>query len=194
MTSEEQLLISAQAGDIDAFEALQARLEPDITRFVRRLTNSPDVTEDIVQDTFIALYTHLKSIDPPEKLRPYVYRIARNRSYDEFRRWEREDLLSLDDEPTHLWVSYTTSDPTKRPDELTHWMLLLLEVQDAMDDLPDLQRQALILYSEYQMSYAEIAEVMNCSLGTVKSRLYHAKQSLRRMVRPETLQAIETLS
>jgi RNA polymerase sigma-70 factor (ECF subfamily) len=186
-----QLLRAAQAGDIDAYETLQRRLEPPITRYVRRLTGAVNVEEDIVQDVFIALYFHLKDIDPPEKLRPYVYRIARNRCYDEFRRWERQQTLSLDEEPVQMWVSFTSQDGVAKPDELTHWMLLYLEVQEAMTELSDTQREALLLFSEENLSYAEIAEITQTNIGTVKSRLYHAKQTLRRLVRPETLQAIE---
>lgn len=189
MLTDVELLCAAQTGDTLAYEELQERLEPPIRRYVRRLVGVAD--EDIIQDVFIALYFHLGDINPPEKLRPYVYRIARNRCYDEFRRWERNPTVSLDDEPMQLWVSYAHPEAGGKPDELTHWMLLYLEVQEAIARLPENQRDALVLFSEENLSYAEIAEVMQTTLGTIKSRLYHAKQNLRRMVRPETLQAIE---
>jgi RNA polymerase sigma factor (sigma-70 family) len=64
-------------------------------------------------------------------------------------------------------------------------------VKEAIDRLPEMQRQTLILYSEEQLSYAEIAVAMDTSIGTVKSRLFHAKKLLRQMLRPETLQALE---
>lgn len=185
-------LLAAQQGDDDAFEALQASLEPPIRRFVRRLTNSDYAEEDIIQDVFIALYFNLRKIDPPEKLRAYVFRIARNRCWDELRQRGRREIYSLDDEATSVWVSFTAAKETDKPDELTHWMLLLLEVQEAMDQLPEPQRQALILYSEMGLSYAEIAEVMGSSVGTIKSRIHHAKARLRRSLRPETLEALET--
>jgi len=187
---EADLLKAAQNGDLDAFDDLQRRLEPMIKRFVRRLTGATNIEDDIVQDVFMSLYMNMSKIDPPEKLRPYVYRMARNRCYDEFRRWERRQELSLDDEPTQMWVSFNQQ--SERPDELTHWLLLLMEVQDAMQELPENQREALILFSEEQLSYAEIADVTNTSLGTVKSRIYHAKQNLRRIVHPDTLKAIES--
>ena len=60
-----------------------------------------------------------------------------------------------------------------------------------MERLPELQRQALILFSEEGLSYNEIAEAMDTSIGTVKSRLFHAKQGLRRLLRPDTLQALD---
>jgi RNA polymerase sigma-70 factor (ECF subfamily) len=188
--SEADLLRLAQGGDYDAFEALHALLEPPLARFVRRLIGSAQEAEDIVQDTFISLYRALARIDPPEKLRPYLFRIARNRCYDSLRRQGRYDQLSLDDEPVSLRVSFTAGQDVPQPEDVAHWLLLYMEVQEAMDRLPELQRQALIMYSEQELSYAEIAEAMSVSVGTVKSRLFHAKKTLRGLLRPETLLAL----
>lgn len=191
--AEPALLERAQNGDYDAFDELHVSLEPAIARFVRRLIGPGQEAEDVVQDTFLALFTNLDRIDPPENLRPYVYRIARNRCYDLLRRQGRYEHVSLDDEPASVRISFDLARQNGRPppDEVTHWLLLNLEVQEAMEKLPENQRQALILYSEEDMTYAEIAEVMEVSVGTVKSRLFHAKKNLRRLLRPETLLAIE---
>jgi len=191
-TDESDLLRQARSGDYDAFEQLHDRLEPAIGRFVRRLVGHTQEAEDIVQDTFIALYLNMARIEPAENLRPYVFRIARNRCYDLLRRQGRYEELSLDDEPVNVRVSFDLdAQHNPAPDDVAHWLLLTLEVQEAMENLPELQRQALILYSEEGLSYAEIAEVMGVSVGTIKSRLFHAKKSLRGLVRPETLRAIQ---
>ena len=194
---ETQLLQQARGGGLDAYDAfdeLHRRLQPVITRFVRRLIGGGDEVDDIVQDTFLALYTHMEHIEPPENLRPYLFRIARNRSYDTLRRQGRRDDLSLDDEPVAVRVYFDMAgqQPGSKPEEAAHWILLSLEVQEAIEQLPENQRQALILYSEEHLSYAEIAEVMDVSVGTVKSRIFHAKKTLRGMVRPETLAAIQS--
>lgn len=195
MTHDDQeaaWLLAAQGGDLAAFDLLHAALESDLLRFVRRLIGyQHNQAEDIVQETFLTLYTHLAQIDPPEKLRPYLFRVARNRCYDLLRRQGRYEQLSLDEEPVQVRVSFSQGDQsTPPPDEVTHWLLLHLEVQEAIDNLPENQRQALILYAEEGLSYAEIAEVMEVNIGTVKSRLHHAKKTLRRLLRPETLLAI----
>lgn len=186
---EGELLRQAQRGDLDAYEQIHARLEPAIRRFVRRLIGDTPEADDAIQDTFISLYMHMTRIDPVENLRPYLYRIARNRCYDALRRQGRYDELSLDDEPVGVRVSFALHDKDM-PEDTTHWLLLYMEVQQAMDQLPENQRQSLILYAEEEMSYAEIAEVMEVSIGTVKSRLYHAKARLRGLLPVETLQAI----
>lgn len=188
---EHDLLRDAQNGDMDAYEDLQRRLEPDIRRFVARLINDPIAADDVVQEVFIAFYQNLHRINPVENLRPYIFRMARNRCYDTFRRNGRYDELSLDDEPVQIQVSFTQAHHQPKPDDLTHWMLLHLEVQEAIDQLPEVQRQALILYSEEHMSYAEIADIMDVSVGTVKSRLYYAKKNLRGYLRPETLAVLD---
>ncbi len=186
--TEQTWVLAAQAGDHGAFDQLHEALEPAILRFTRRLVGSQTAAEDITQETFLVLYTHLDAINPPEKLRPYLFRVARNKCYDWLRKQGRTDALSLDDEQTRVRVSFQMDQIA--PDEATHWLLLLLEVREAIDELPAAQKQALILYSEEGLIYAEIAEVMDVTLGTVKSRLHHAKKNLRRRLKPETLLAI----
>ncbi len=187
---EQQLLQQAKTGDYDAFEQLYAQLEGPIKRFVRRLVGSPDTVDDIVQLTFISLYRNLHRIEPVEYLRPYVFRIARNHCYDELRRQGRFEPLSVEDEATEIKISFT-SDKQPEPEDVAHWILLQLEVQRAMEYLPELQRQTLILYAEEELSYNEIAVVMETNVGTVKSRLFQARKALRRLVRPQTLSALE---
>lgn len=190
-TLEEQLLSAAQDGDQDAYADLQLLLEADIRRYVRGKINDPYTVDDVVQETFLAFYQNLHRIDPLSNLRPYLFRIARNKCYDDLRRLERNEDISLDDDPVRMRVSFTEAHHQPKPDDLTHWMLLHLEVQEAMMQLPDSQREALQLYSEEQMTYAEIAEIMECSVGTVKSRLYYAKKNLRGYLRAETIAVLD---
>ena len=192
--TEHELLQLVQQGDDDAFEQLHAALAPGIGRFVRRLIGDGQEAEDVVQDTLLALYLNLNRIEPVEKLRPYVFRIARNRCYDILRRVGRYEEVSIDDDgddPMRVRVSFEIADERATPpDEVAHWLLLQLEVREAIDSLPELQRQTLMLFAEESLTYAEIAEVMDVSIGTIKSRLFHAKRGLRARLKPETLEAI----
>jgi RNA polymerase sigma-70 factor (ECF subfamily) len=188
--TESTLLLRSQQFDDDALAELQARLEPDLRRFVRRLIANREDTEDIVQAAFITLYRHIREITPTEKLRPFLYRVTRNLCYDYLRAYRRSESVSLDDDIIEVSVSFRADGDQPRPDDVVHWLLLKVEVEEAMERLPELQRQTLILYAEEGLSYAEIAEVMQTSIGTVKSRLHHAKTTLRRLLHPETMRAI----
>ncbi len=188
---EYELLRRARAGDMDAFAALTALLETPSRAFTRRLIGQVD--EDIVQEALFALYMNLEKLDPPSKLRPFLFRVIRNRCYDRLRAQGRYQIISLDED------SATGSDTREaqiasdepQPDEQVDWLLIYAEVQQAMQQLPELQRQTLILYSEAGLSYDEIAEAMNVSAGTVKSRLFYAKRTLIRLLAPETVRALE---
>lgn len=188
---EQALLQAAIAGDGDAYEALQLRLEPDIRRYVGRKIYDVFTVDDILQEVFWRFYQNMHRIDPLSNLRPYLFRIARNATYDHLRKVQRRETVSLDDEPVRMRVSFAEAKHQPKPDDLTHWILLHMEVEEAINNLPDSQRETLVLYSEEQMSYAEIAEVMDCSIGTVKSRLYYAKKNLRGLLNPETVTVLD---
>jgi RNA polymerase sigma-70 factor (ECF subfamily) len=185
-------LLAAQAGEPGAFEAIYDSLAPEVTRFVRRLLNDDLSCDDVVQDTFLTLFIHLSDITPPEKLRPYVFRVARNACYDLMRLWGRRPGVSLDDDAAHERIAFSLHDDSAAPDDLTHWLLLGVEVRAAIDRLPEQQRQTLILFCEADLSHAEIAEVMEVSVGTVKSRLFNAKKTLRGLVHPSVLAALQS--
>lgn len=188
---EQLLLEAAQEGDIEAYEELQLLLEPDIRRFVQRKIYDPFTVDDVIQEVFLSFYQNMHRIDPVENLRPYIFRIARNKCYDDLRKFQHNEDVSLDDEPVRARVSFTESGNQLKPDDAAHWMLLHIEVQEAIAQLPETQRETLVLYSEEQMTYAEIADIMDCSIGTVKSRLYYAKKNLRGLMNPETLSVID---
>jgi predicted DNA-binding protein YlxM (UPF0122 family) len=78
------------------------------------------------------------------------------------------------------------------PEDVTHWLLLKLEVDEAIDRLPAPQREVLLLYTEAELTYAEIAQALDISIGTVKSRIFHAKRTLRGLVKPHVLLAIQS--
>lgn len=188
-TYEQGLLRLAQSGDTEAFAVLQALLQTPARRFTRRLIG--EVDEDIVQDAMFALYMNLARIEPPEKLRPFLFRVIRNRCYDRLRAEGRFEVVSLDEEHWGETREAQIASDAQTPDEETHWLMIYAEVQTAMQKLPELQRQALILFSEAGLSYEEIAEVMNVSTGTVKSRLYYAKRTLAGLLSPDTRRALE---
>lgn len=188
-TTERDLLQLARNGDRDAFAQLQAALEGPARRFVRKLIGASDAEDDIVQNAFFALYVNLDRLDEGDKLRPFLFRVLRNQCYDELRAQGRYEWVSVDTGDDAELESLPAAAHTQ-PEEATHWLLLYSEVQDAIQQLPEMQRQTLLLYTVMDLSYVEIAEAMNTSVGTVKSRLHYAKRNLVRLLPEDTRAAL----
>jgi RNA polymerase sigma-70 factor (ECF subfamily) len=189
--TEEELLQRAKAGERSAFDLLRKKLEGRVRHFVQRLVGQSDSEEDIVQDAFIALYMNLGRIDPPAHLRPFLFRVVRNRCYDELRRKGRFQWVSLDGDggESEALLSHL-ADRAPRPDEVVQWHFLLSQVQEAIDRLPELQRQTLILLCEEGLSYAQVAEAMATDIGTVKSRVHYGRKALMRQLGPGIVDAL----
>ncbi len=181
----------AKAGSRIAFDRLQETLDPSVRRFVRRLVGISEAEDDIVQDAFLALYMNLEGLESSEHLRPFLFRVVRNRCYDTLRRQGRFQFVPLDaaSEGSAVAPSFLT-DRRKQPDEELHWRLLYAEVQKAIDRLPEIQRQAIILYCEENLTYAQIAEAMGTDIGTIKSRIFYGRKNLRNLLTPEILEAL----
>ena len=179
------LLFQAQQGNDNAFSELQSLFESRIRRFVARMMRSHEDVDDIVQKTFIALYKNLERIDPPEKLQPFLFRVARNLCYDYLRKHYRRDELAIQD------CEHRLHEDLVSPEDKTHWKLMLEDVRRAIDCLPEIHRDTLILYVEEGLSQSEIAEVMNTEIGTVKSRLFYARKLLKQSVSPDIIIALK---
>jgi RNA polymerase sigma-70 factor (ECF subfamily) len=188
---ERKLFEEVRAGEHAAFDRLRELLEPTIRRFVRRLVGWSEDEGDVLQDAFLALYLNLERIPSVESLRPFLFRVARNRCYSELRRQGRFAILSLETggkagEPGLQEL------PEQRPSphDQVQWLLLVGDLQKAMERLPELQRQTLILYVEEDLTYQQIAEAMATDIGTVKSRIHYARQNLRRQLPADLAEAL----
>ena len=190
-SGEHELFEEAKASNRTAFDRLQEILDPSVRRFVRRLVGINQAEDDIVQDAFLALYMNLERLESSEHLRPFLFRVVRNRCYDTLRQRGRFQFVPLEtaSEDSAVNPSFLT-DRQKQPDEQLHWKLLHSEVQKAIDRLPEIQRQTIILYCEENLTYAQIAEAMTTDIGTVKSRIFYGRKNLRKLLMPEILEAL----
>jgi RNA polymerase sigma-70 factor (ECF subfamily) len=190
-SGEHELFEQAREGNRTAFDRLQETLDASVRRFVRKLVGIREEEEDIVQDAFLALYMNLERLESSEHLRPFLFRVVRNRCYDTLRRQGRFQFVPLEaaSEDSAVNSSFLT-DRRRQPDEALHWILLHSEVQQAIDRLPEIQRQAIILYCEDDLTYAQIAEAMATDIGTIKSRIYYGRKNLRKLLKPEILEAL----
>ena len=190
-SGKHELFEQARAGSRTAFNQLQEILDASVRRFVRRLVGISEAEDDIVQDAFLALYMNLEQLKSSEHLRPFLFRVVRNRCYDTLRRRGRFQFVPLDvaSDGSAVDSSFLT-DCRQQPDERLHWRLLYSEVQKAINRLPEIQRQAIILYCEENLTYAQIAEAMGTDIGTVKSRIFYGRKNLQKLLNPEILEAL----
>ncbi|MDX1416133.1 MAG: RNA polymerase sigma factor [Candidatus Promineifilaceae bacterium] len=170
---EHVLLQRAQQGIADAFSALRYYLEPEVHRYIWHVIGHTEAEDDMVQDVFTALYLNLEKIRPVEKLKPFLFRVTRNRCYDLLRYQGRRRVVPL-----------SADVPAKAPplEEETHVLLRYRQVKAAMDQLPEPQKQVLVLYAEEEFSYEEIAIALKINIGTVKSRLHQARKAVKQMI------------
>ena len=156
-------------GNQAAFEALVARYQARLLAFCRHMLSSREDAEDVLQEVFAAAFNAMLADERPINVRPWLYRIARNRSLNHLRRTQAVGVDSMD---IHLSEGgVTTADKVHRREE---FRLLVSDVQD----LPETQRTALLLREIDALSYEQIADAMETTVPSVKSLLVRARVSL----------------
>src|SRR3954463_12848263 len=169
LQSDERLIALVRRGNHHAFEALVARYQARLLAFCRHMLSSKEDAEDVLQEVFAAAFNAVLADDRPINVRPWLYRIARNRSLNHLRRTQAVGVDSMD---VHLSENgQTTADKVHRREE---FRLLIADVQE----LPETQRTALLLREIDALSYEQIAEAMETTVPSVKSLLVRARVSL----------------
>jgi RNA polymerase sigma-70 factor (ECF subfamily) len=187
--TDERLLKRASRGDEAAFLLLYERHRDAVFRFAYRLLGSAALAEDVAHDCFLSLIRQPERFDPSRavELRTYLYAAARNLAMKHFRRQGHEATVDeLLEEPR----APETVEPLRKllDEELSS------EVRRAIEALPPLQREALILFEYEELSLAEIASIVGADVGTVKARLSRARQRLRKWLAPYFRSGTETLA
>jgi len=176
--TDELLLAKAGAGDPAAFMELYERHRDPIFRFAYRLSGSVEGAEDITHDCFLSLIKKPANFQPGRaSLRTYLMSAARNLWLKQLRTSTRE--FAVDElEPDRL-VSFDR-EPLDRvlDDELSR------KVQQAVADLPPLQKEALVLFEYEGMALSEIAAMIGTEVGAIKSRIHRARERLRSVLGP----------
>ena len=165
-------VLRCQAGDERAFAELFARFAERTLRYLRGLVG--DAAEDVHQEVWLAVYRGLAALADPRAFRTWLYRTTRHRAVDHLRRRRRERELVADvAAEAEETIGPAEDDPLAALEPLDASALAA-----ALAALPGVQREALVLRYQDGLSYAEIATVVGCSVGTVRSRLHHAKRRL----------------
>lgn len=170
---ESTCIARAQRGDRAAFSELVTQYQDRIFRFLLRLTRSQDDALDLTQETFIHAWMALERWRPQARFTTWLFQIARNQAIDLMRRTHKTEFVAWDDD-----AATTIADPGPGPDAALHNRQRLRALDQALLRLPLDQREVLLLREIEDMSYEDIAAVLDLNLGTVKSRIARARAAL----------------
>jgi RNA polymerase sigma-70 factor, ECF subfamily len=183
------LVERAQRGDQRAFEMLVVKYQRRIERLIGRMVRDHELVRDVAQETFIRAYRALPQFRGESAFYTWLYRIAVNSAKRMLSDIKRDPLV-----PEALLVNPEDGQETSRienelsdgetPDALLASKEIATVVNQAIDALSDELRQAITLREIEGLSYEEIGDVMNCPIGTVRSRIFRARESIAAKLRP----------
>ena len=182
------LVERAVAGDEKAFELLVIKYQRRIQRLIGRMVRDVDLVEDIAQETFIRAYRALAQFRGEAQFYTWLYRIAVNTAKKALMDLKRNPTVSEnffksgdDDETSSLENDLISSET---PDAVLASKEIAEMVNSAMEALPEELRQAITLREIEGLSYEEISEVMSCPIGTVRSRIFRAREAISEKIKP----------
>jgi RNA polymerase sigma-70 factor (ECF subfamily) len=178
--TDEQLVASAQAGDIEAFNQLVARWERPIFALAYRTVGREEEARDVVQEAFMRAYRGLQGFKGEAKFSSWLYRITLNLCRDWIRRERRAPIVALPEGVDPADLADAQASPTESVEDLVARREMSKAVARAMAELPDEQRTTILLKEYHGLTFQEIADMLQCPLSTVKTRLYQGLSVLRR--------------
>jgi RNA polymerase sigma-70 factor (ECF subfamily) len=187
--SDAMLVERARAGDQRAFELLVIKYQRRIERLIGRMVRDVDLVEDIAQETFIRAYRALHQFRGDAQFYTWLYRIAVNTAKRFLLKFKNDPAVfqgalqsSQEEDETFHRKSEPSTDET--PESVLAAKEIGQAVNAALDALPNDLKQALTLREIEGLSYEEIADVMNCPLGTVRSRIFRAREAVSARIKP----------
>jgi RNA polymerase sigma-70 factor (ECF subfamily) len=167
---DRDLIAKAARGGVEAYNLLVSRWEKRVFNYLLRLVGNRDDAFDLTQDTFLKAYQKLGTLADQARFAPWLFRIAHNEAYSFLRKPRRIDAEPADFEPAQMRGML--------PFEVA------VAVETAMNRLTEEQREAVVLKVYQGFKFEEMAEVLDCPVSTIKSRLYTAFDLLRETLAP----------
>ena len=173
-----ELITSAIRGREDGFEELVRRYQRPITAYIYRMLNNYDASLDVTQEVFIKVYKSLDKYSSDYKFSTWLYRIAHNAAIDHIRRNSNyQQSLEVENADGTYQIQIECPNPTPEENrERSEWRT---EIEAVVKCLPQTYRELIVLRHTQEMSYDEIAEITQLPLGTVKNRLFRAREMMR---------------
>lgn len=173
-----ELIVKAINGREDSFEELVRRYQRPITNYVYRMIGNYDASLDVTQEIFIKVYNSMSRYSAEYKFSTWLYKISHNAAIDYLRRnSNHEQSLEIENEDGSFQIQYESKRLSPEQErERSEWRE---EIETVVKRLPAGYRELILLRHSNDLSYDEIAEVTNLPLGTVKNRLFRAREMMR---------------
>jgi RNA polymerase sigma-70 factor (ECF subfamily) len=168
---ERELIASIAAGESAALADLYTLLRDPLAAYLALITRDPFLREEVIQDSFLAVWNGAGRFRGESSARSWVFGIARRRAIDALRRAQTPVLLEID--------KSDRVDRAPGPEQVVIASFEAAEIRSAMARIAAIHQEVLMLIFTQGLSYAETAEILDVPVGTVKSRLNHARMSLR---------------
>ncbi len=180
-------MLRVKRGDVQAFEQLAEKYKQPIVNMMFRMLRDLDEAEDLAQNVFIRVYQSAHRYEVSAKFSTWIFTIARRLCLNEIRRRGRHPAESLessqtdyDDQPARQFEDVKTFSP---PDAALH-AELAHKIEEALAQLPEKQRMAIVLCRQEELSYEEIAKVLGCSVPATKSLIHRGRETLKERLKP----------
>lgn len=174
------LIARVRKGDVEGFNLLVSRWEKRVFNYLLRLTGHPDDSLDLTQDVFLKAYQNIRKLDDAARFGPWLFRIAHNEAYSQFRKRRPETGA-----PEYEKAGFESNESFfERQPAPGIGIDLALAVAGALDRLNPEQREAVVLKIYQGFKFEEMAEILACPVSTVKSRLYTALELLKNDLAP----------
>src|SRR5690349_18291944 len=186
--TDEELVARATAGDLDSFNQLVTRWERPIYALAYRTLGREEDARDVVQEAFLRAYRGLRGFKGQAKFSSWLYRITLNLCRDWMRRERRAPIVSVPEGTDPIELADDRASPVESVEDLVARREMSAAVARAMAELPEDQRAAIMLKEYHGLTFQEIADMLNCPLSTVKTRLYQGLSVLRRRLERQQTQ------
>jgi len=189
--ADTQMVLAVREGDTTAYRGLVEKYQTRVYQMVYGMVRNQEDARDLTQDAFVKAYDNLHRFRLESSFYTWIYRIASNVAIDFLRKQKRRGTTEFDEQIASRDADggMVEQHHQDSPSKTLERKRLYSRIMDAMEQLPEDQRQVILLRELEGLSYKEIAEVMEIPEGTVMSRLYYARKKLQKMLASERTEA-----
>ena len=182
MESDIELMMRTKSGDDSAFTELMKRHYKGLVNYIYRFTNNKETSEDLAQEVFLRVYRSAGGYEPQAKFSTWLYKIATNLCLTRAKSRSRENNQSLDE------LQENTGDFEDSNSENAYDIVFRKQIKEAifeaLESLPEKERIAIILCKYEELPYEEVADVIGCTVGAVKTHVYRGRMKLIEKLKP----------